>query len=414
MAKKEFDTRLSAAARRLKSAARARIGKPKFGGAVALWLVAQFAAWALADNELMQGAARRLDAKPVKTNSRGKEKFTSRFAHRNPVLTRNAIIWATVIASIVGGNKIAKLARDFDAGRADIENVVAAPVAETFEINTISDLENLYNHSRSLIRLVLLPTETINLKSYSDNGKKLNTIGVGSWLYPADGNWKNRGEWPKVSQNPELKKKSFHIDMFRAFNLIDGWAKYRENGLAMREMFNNLRGVSLTANQFAAIFSCYYNNPANGREVCRFVRDNIADPVACANFIARCLPRGDFGGLPKRRAFEAMAFLNTDNIFEKIPDMKTLRTGNVVSTSVTALDIAEFDAAVAQLADGDAGGLSKLLDKMMNYYQTRGETVSDELFRLVGNRTSETVHDIINAADTISFDNATASLNDGR
>ena len=213
-----------------------------------------------------------------------------------------------------------------------------------YSITDAESFKELYNDAKNFMALSMFPTEVLVNEAYSDNGKNVNTIGLGSYWYPKNGNPQSTN-WMLTSQyvknNGKLK-----VNGKQACDLMDGWFRCRENGRVYENMCKWLNGCSLTINEFVAIATVMYNSEKSGREICEFVSENYKYPQKCALKIMQLKAGNEKfnDGITKRHAHEALIYLNIDNYAEKIPYLQIKKGVNSKKqtyyvTSVTQLNV---------------------------------------------------------------------------
>lgn len=248
---------------------------------------------------------------------------------------------------------------------------------------TITDKESfaqLYEQAFPLMTLAMMPTEILICDAYSDNGKTINTAGLGSYWMPKDGN-PSSSEWIKTSAYVK-DKPDFSITGEQACNLADGWFRSREGGRVYNKMFNLLQGAELNICEFAAIANCVYNDEQNGFKLCSFVKDNYQDPIKCADYLMKLKPRNSAfnNGILKRHTHEALLYLNIDDYARKIPYFMVKEgvnsNGDTYHVSaVTQLSVADCDTLAMVLQSNEMTGASKLVGKIYNYLPKGGEAI---------------------------------------
>ena len=231
---------------------------------------------------------------------------------------------------------------------------------DTFHEINITDQKSfdiMYDKCFNSIILSMMPTEILINSPYTDNGKVINTIGLGSYYYPENGDPKN-DLWVLASKYFK-NNKDVNVTGEGACQLVDGWFQHRDNGRIYKKMYNKLSGTKLKSYEFDAIFSVMYNNETNGAKLCDFVQDNIQDKIKCAVKIMKMLPRSEKfrAGIKKRRIHEALLFLNIDNYSRKIPFMnvkegQTKKGNPFYVSSITNLDENDYDKMLAGLEAG--------------------------------------------------------------
>jgi tetratricopeptide (TPR) repeat protein len=254
-----------------------------------------------------------------------------------------------------------------------------------YEIKNKKDFDDIYKAAMPFICLSMFPTETLNLGVYADKGDKKNTIGLGSYWYPKNGE-PTSSKWIKVSEHDGVQAEGFSISGNRAMDMVDSWARHRENGRVYREMCKSLIGTKLSLNEFAAIFTCTYNNEKNGKMLCAFVKNNYNNPIKCASYLVNLKTYG-FSGLLDRHCHEALIYLNLDNYIFAIQDMQIQE----FATSVTALEKAEFMPMVKSLDSGKLDGARAVANKIKKRIFKHGRTVSSIINEKIGGERAKTM-----------------------
>ena len=176
-----------------------------------------------------------------------------------------------------------------------------------YKIDDPKSFHQLYNDALNFMTLSMFPTEVLVNEAYTDNGKTINTIGLGSFWFPKDGNPQS-SEW--ILTSDYVKKKKIKLTGPQALALTDGWYRHRENGRIYKDMYKRLKGCELKAHEFAAIATVMYNNEVNGKELCDFVKKNYKNPTKCAAKIMDLKPQNARfnDGILKRHAHEALIY----------------------------------------------------------------------------------------------------------
>ncbi len=332
--------------------------------ASALWL----ASWAAIDNALLRKLAKEFSN--IKT-----EKGRMSFLARHPNLYAHVLYYGIGIFMIYSG---AKIVQDLIPEKIEDVKQVNVSRGKTYKIESIQDFDKIYKKTMPFACLAMFPTETLNLGTYADNGGAKNTIGLGSYWYPKNGD-PATSEWIKVSQHKDVQAKNFNISGNRAMNMVDSWARHREGGRVYKKMCRMLIGTELSLNELAAIFSCTYNNEKNGWMLCEFVKNNYKDPIKCASYLAD-LPTYGFAGLTDRHCHEALVYLNLDNYISYIPDMEI----RGITTSVTALETGEFNPMLKDLRKGKMDGARLVANKIKKRIFKNGEKISTIITKNLG------------------------------
>lgn len=282
-----------------------------------------------------------------------------------------------------------------------------------YKITDKQSFDELYNAAFPLIIKSMLPTEMLINKGYSDNNKGVpNTIGIGSYWYPKNGDYKSP-DWTKTSDF--LKKHPNHeITSKQAKDLADGWFRYRENGRVYNNMYKLLQGCELTIYELSAIASCYYNNEAKGACLCNYVHDNYKNPVKCANYIINleCNDPNFKDGIFKRHVHEALLYLNIENYQQKI-GMFLLKEnkGKFCGSSVTQLSVAQCNELREDMNKGNLNVAKKTAQCIFNYVCKNGTSV-DEITGNCFNDVDYTMAEIRKTSSSM-YEAALTSYNNG-
>jgi hypothetical protein len=212
-------------------------------------------------------------------------------------------------------------------------------ISTPIQINTQKDIEQLFDYALPIIYSELCLEEVPMTHAYDDCGKfrgRPNTICAGSTTAPKkiSDYKKTDAIWYSVylNQNTFSKRTYTYEEMLQ---LIIGWAKYRtktqspETGkiktqaTVLSRMFVQLKGVSLTPNEFAAIFCAVYNNENNISDLLPKIKANIGDKIQCANLLRTWWrTKSHNPGHKPRCLFESFVFLNKDNFCGSMLNMQ--------------------------------------------------------------------------------------------
>ncbi|MBO6281877.1 MAG: hypothetical protein J6N49_05040 [Alphaproteobacteria bacterium] len=295
----------------------------------------------------------------------------------------NALIFGT--AALIGTGFLGRFAAqkyfsdsDYQAKKELAE--LNKKLSKTYKITDEASFKQLYEDALPLAQLTMFPTEVLVLNAYSDNGGKVsNTIGLGSYWYPADGN-PYSSRWVATSKYARQHKK-LRVTGDKALQLADGWCRYREGGRIYKAMYNRLKGCELKINEFAALYSRVYNSEKYGLEVCSYVHDNYRNPVKCAYKIMCFQPGAKFrDGIIKRDASEALFYLNHNGYVSKMGELKVKKginsKGNTYYvTSVTQLNPAVCEEMRNGLARGNLAPADKVCRQITQYMPKGGRSV---------------------------------------
>ena len=243
-----------------------------------------------------------------------------------------------------------------------------------YEITDKESFDKLYNESMNFMALSMFPTEILVNQPYADDKKtgKVNTIGLGSYYYPPDGNPKNTKEWIKLEdylkEHPKAKP---YVNGQQAVELMGGWFRYRANGRIYKNMYKRLKGTTLTINQFVAIATVLYNKEGDGFNVCDFVKNNYQSPIKCAAEIMNIQVKKK--GLKKRHVHEALMYLNLDDYCNKIPYLFVDKVGDAYDTSIYEQKISDCNRLAKDLKKGNLEVAKEMSKKIQSF--KRGKQV---------------------------------------
>ena len=176
------------------------------------------------------------------------------------------------------------------------------------------------------------------------------------------------------------KHPNFKINYEDAKFVSEQWYKTRDSGRIIKRMADLLTGCELTPNEIAAIASVYYNDEFSGRELCKFVKKNYKNKIACAQFISDLLPKNSSynEGIQKRLIHEALYFLNHNNYCSKVLDFNVYSGINSygrfkVISAATYLKPKEYKGFLSELENEKLGAeTDQLIKKMSDFAQESG------------------------------------------
>ena len=249
-----------------------------------------------------------------------------------------------------------------------------------YKITDKQSFDELYDAAFSLIIKSMLPTEMLITQGYSDNNKGvLNTIGIGSYWHPKNGNYTS-SEWIKTSEFLR-NRPNYTITPTQAKDLTDGWFRYRENGRIYDKMFKLLQGCELKVCEFAAIASCCYNSEAKGFDLCSYVHNNYKEPLKCANYLInlKCDDSSFEAGIDKRHLHECLLYLNVEDYQQKIGMflLKKNNSGRFCGSSVTQLSTEQCERVRQDLKKGNLTEAKNTAHLIFNYVCKNGVTIDE-------------------------------------
>lgn len=347
-----------------------------------------------AKNVLQAGVskAKKVHAKTQKISPKTKRK----------ILVRGAIVTGAVaIAGLFG--QVHKIIEDSKENKSTQDSI--ALVLKTLQENVetqkndiyskkykITDEKSfiqLYKTALPLIQLSMMPTEIMILEAYDDrNGNSPNTIGLGSWWYPADGNPKS-SEWVHFS-NYAKKHPKLKITGDQAMALVDGWYQYREDGRILTTMYNKLKGSELSICEFTAAATTLYNNEKLGWEFCDYIQKNYKNPIKCAYKLTTLEPPSCKNGILCRHTHEALLYLNLDNYATHLPYLKIKEGTNsknkkYYTTSVNQISAEMCRKVQKDLAKGGTKEAKELKRKICGYICKGGRTFTQVIKKNISN-----------------------------
>ena len=258
---------------------------------------------------------------------------------------------------------------------------------------TITDEQSfkaLYEAALPLAQLSMLPTEIMILKPYADKqGRAPNTVGAGSCFIPANynpetaDNYKS-SNWVKVSDYVK-KHPDLSITYEEALLFMDGWCRYREEGRVYKNMYNRLKGASITPYEMAVAMDCTYNNEKNGFNFCEYIAKKNENPLACAaKLMTYSADKGFQDGILIRHTHEALLYLNLDNYAAELLKLKieerTSAKGNTYYvTSVNQLKKDDCLPVKAGLEAGSLDAAREVLQKIKGFISENGQTLHQQI-----------------------------------
>ena len=267
--------------------------------------------------------------------------------------------------------------------------IVKKNYAATYHITDRESFDKLYKDALPLIQLSMFPTEILVLDAYSDNGKTINTVGLGSWWFPENDD-PTSDKWIPVAKyikkHPNLK-----VTGEMAMQLTDGWFSHREGGRILSYMYSQLKDCDLKPHEFAAIATCMYNNEKCGQKLCEFVKENYKDPIKCAHKIMSLETKTCKDGILVRHTHEALLYLNVDGYADYIPSLKMKEGVNskgkkYYTTSVNQLTVKSCKEMRNDLAKGNLTLARQQKNKVCNYVCEGGESLAQIVYKNIDDK----------------------------
>ncbi len=305
-----------------------------------------------------------------------KKSFPDKVRDAAMIIGTTAIIGTGIYGRFSGGNNNASEDEQAKSELADFNK----KLSKKYKITDEASFKQLYENALPLAQISMFPTEVLVLNAYSDNGGSVsNTIGLGSYWYPADGN-PYSSAWI-LTKAYARQHKNFKVSGDKALQLADGWCRCREGGRIYKAMYNRLKDSELTINEFAALYSRVYNNEQYGLEVCSYVHDNYKNPIKCAYKLMCFQPGAQFrDGIIKRDANEALFYLNHNGYVHKMGELKVKKGINSKGktyfvTSVTQLNPTVCEEMRRGLAKGNLAPADKVCRQITQYMPKGGRSV---------------------------------------
>ena len=320
---------------------------------------------------------------------------------------KKALLTTAITSAVVLGGKYNENISQFAEGVK-----TERQLNKKYKITDKKSFDELYNASFEHIVKSLTLSEVFVADAYSDNGLTVNTVGLGSYYYPCNGNPKS-SDWQTV--NSYVKKHgNIHIDGQNAVELVDGWFKYREGGRIYKAMQKALMGAELNVCQFSAIATCYYNSEVSGKKVAKFVSENYNNPYACALMFMSVSPNNEFhNGINKRHLHEALKYLNYkdyNNEMDKLlVEKRTAKNGSTFYvTSITQLTPNDCQKFKQALKENNKEVISQICDKIFDYKGKGNAKTIKSIYNTnnMDNAVSEVTMQNVSKSRTISWDNA--------
>lgn len=247
------------------------------------------------------------------------------------------------------------------------------------------EFDEIYQKALPLIQMALMPTEVLVLHPYADKGGELNTLGLGNYFLPKDGNpqsgtWVYASEY--ISKNPEIT-----VTGDKALALNNGYYSVMDKAARKNKFHKDLAGAELNLKQIAAAFSVTTNNPTHGAELCAFMRDSSNTDFACMQKIVSFIPQSCKDGIACRHVHEALLLLNRNNYISKMKDFYIAKYDKGYVTSVTQLSPKSTDRFKKAVSEKDLATIDEIQEKIVNYKDKNGKTVQQILQEEIYNDT---------------------------
>ena len=292
-------------------------------------------------------------------------------------------------------------------------------LTKTYKITDEASFQQLYEDALPLIQASMIPIEIYKSSGYDDRGgKNFNSIGIGNFYYPEDGNPEN-SEWISTKKylnaHPDTK-----VGFEKALKLVDAWYRIRKQGGAKggvyKKMYKKLQGAELTIHQFAAIASCTYNSEKMGFQFCDYVRGHYQNPVKCAHYLTTLTPQKKdcIDGILVRHTAEACLYMYPDyaaSVFHfKMKDCINSKGKHHTVTSINQTTPAQGRKVRDDLSRGSTVQLQIHKNRIMKYMCKGSYTVADLVNRNIKDEQKKDALLCLAGSQTISFEEQRADM----
>ena len=253
-------------------------------------------------------------------------------------------------------------------------------LTKKYKITDKESFMQLYNDAFPLFVQSMMTSEILVLSPYSDNGITMNTICLGNYYYPENGDPES-SHWVKLS-DLIAQGKEFAETGTSAIALTKGWACSRDNGRVFNTMYESLKGAEITIPNFIAAQHITYNNEQQGFAFCKFVQKNYQDENACAqqifNYTADNPKFTD--GINKRRMHEYLIYKNHNDYVNKFVSLHVRQKadgngGKCYTSSTTQISVEECRKFRIAAQNNDMETINKTYQNIMNYNELGSKSV---------------------------------------
>lgn len=222
-----------------------------------------------------------------------------------------------------------------------------------YKIGSRAEFDKLWKDAKPFVFAAMISTENWRVDFYWDGNSEgvKNTVGVGSYYisvnskgnldfsasgtkmiktskYVKDYRNKHKGADPK-----DLTPDQLYLAYGQWFNRVVARKEAGKDEYHLDILYKLLKGSELRINEFAALVSVYYNSPATGSKLCKYIKQNYKSPRKCALEVLKAKPRDE--GIKSRRVHETLLYLNHDNYCSEMFDK--LKIDGKTGTSITGL-----------------------------------------------------------------------------
>lgn len=280
---------------------------------------------------------------------------------------------------------------------------IHSALTKTYKITDEATFKALYEASLPLIQMSMIPIEIYKQSGYDDRGgKNFNSIGIGNFYFPEDGNpenpvWISTAKY--LNKHPNTK-----VNLAKALILVDAWFRIRDrdkrtgkeknkvSNTVYKCMYQKLKDIELTPHQFAAAATCFYNSEGMGGQFCDYIRENYKNPQKCALFLINLKPKTKHkkptqlelqirDGILKRHTAEACLYMYPEYA-EAVYSfrMKDAVNSKGVPYTITSINQTTPEQCKIVQADMEKGSTQQLnihKNRIMRYMCKGGYTVAD-------------------------------------
>ena len=288
---------------------------------------------------------------------------------------------------------------------------IRAALTQTYKITDEESFKQLYDAALPLIQTSMIPIEIYKESGYDDRGgKNFNSIGIGNFYYPEDGNPENPvwiSTTKYLNKHPETK-----VDFEKALVLIDAWFRIRDrdkrtaadvnkvSNTVYKCMFRKLQGAEMTPHQFAAAATCFYNSEGMGGQFCDYIQQNYKNPQKCALFLINLKPKTKRkkptelelqirDGILKRHTAEACLYMYpeyAEAVYSlKMKDAVNSKGRPYTITSINQTTPEQCKIVQADMEKGSTRQLNIHKNRIMKYMCKGGYTIADMIQKDIKN-----------------------------
>ncbi len=315
-------------------------------------------------------------------------------------------------------NIIQQIPQEENSARTDS---IMAAITKPYKITDKESFRQLYEASLPLIQASMIPTEIYREKGYNDGTDKEgkdNTIAIGNYEFPIDGNPDNP-EW--ISTKEYLAKHpGTTVSFEKALRLVDAFFRVRkENGIVGQRyemLYQHLKGLVLNPHQFTACATCTYNGPSRGYRFCDSIRIYQNNPVKCAYILTTLTPKkkGCKDGIFVRHTAEACMFMYPEfaaSVYSFVQKSGINSKGIFYTqTSVNQTTPEQCEKVRDDLERGSTILLEKHKNRIIKYICKNGQTIVDLAETIKDEKVKSDFLRYYSGNTMVSFENARAEI----